>query len=134
MPEELRWNLSVQVVSGPTVAAAGTLRADGYNKLQVIIPARTGGADGTLAVEVSTAGAELLVVKASQFVDVADPTKTLTYDVNDAGAPKQLTAPLMLLGADAIKLLANPVAKITFTNPLEVPITADIVVGGDATT
>ena len=133
MSEELRWSLSVQVVSGPTTAATGTVRADAYSKAQVVIPPRASGADGTIDVTVSSASAELFLLKASQYVDTADATKILQYDVNDAGAPKNLSAPLMLIGSDTIKLLADPVTKITFTNPIEVAITVDIVVGGDAT-
>jgi hypothetical protein len=133
MSEELRWNVSVQVVSGPTVAATGIVRADAYSKTQVVIPPRAGTTDGTIDVSVDTTGAELLVVKASQYVDSADPTIILQYDINDAGAAKNLSAPLVLIGGDAIKLLADPVTKITFTNPIEASITADIVVGGDAT-
>jgi hypothetical protein len=137
MSEELRWNLSLQIVSGPTVAASGTLSVDAYSKSQVVVPARTGGVDGTLDVSVDTSDAELLLIRAGQYVDQADATRILGYAINPEATPPgpsgNLTAPLMLMGADVIELVANPVELVRFTNPIETPITVDIVVGGDVT-
>ena len=137
MSEELRWNLSVQVVSGPTVAASGTLKVDAYEKSQVVVPARTGGADGTLDVEIDTTNAELLLIKAGQYVDATDDTKILQYAVNPGATPAgptgDFTAPLMLMGVDVIKLVADPVELIRFTNPIEATVTIDIILGGDIT-
>ena len=132
MSEEVRWSLSVQAVGGPKIAASGTMAVNVYSKSQVVVPAHDSGTDGSLTVTVNTTGAELLLIVASQYVDAEDATKILQYNVN-GGTDTDITAPLILLGAEAVKLLEDPVTSVKFTNPIEAKIDVDIFVGGDAT-
>lgn len=129
MPEELRWNLSVQAISGPTLTATGMMQPDVYSKLKVVVPAQSDG--GSLQVTLDTSNMTLLVIKASMYVNPANATQILQYDVG--GGAVNLTAPLMLLGATTVGLLNIAGGNITFTNPIDEAITVDIIVAGDAT-
>jgi hypothetical protein len=129
MPEELRWNMSIQIVGGPSIAAKGIIQADVYSKMQVVVPAQSSG--GNLQVSLDTSNLTLIFITASQYVNPDNPAQVLQYDTG--GGAVNLTAPLMLLGATGVGLLGASVSNITFTNPIDEEITVDIVVAGDAT-
>jgi hypothetical protein len=129
MPEELRWNMSIQIVGGPSIAAKGIIQADVYSKMQVVVPAQSSG--GNLQVSLDTSSLTLIFITASQYVNPDNPAQVLQYDTG--GGAVNLTAPLMLLGATGVGLLGASVSNITFTNPIDEEITVDIVVAGDAT-
>jgi hypothetical protein len=133
MPEELRWNLSVQVTGGPTVATRGIMQADVYSKMQVVVPAQSGGTSGSLEVTLDTANLTLLLITANQYFNPDDPTQVLQYNAGSSAV--NLTEPLILLGDTGVDLLGagSSVNNITFTNPMDQAITIDIVTAGDAT-
>ncbi|HCS88849.1 MAG: hypothetical protein N838_32345 [Thiohalocapsa sp. PB-PSB1] len=136
MSEQCNWKFNVQVVGGPMIAASGEQTVDAYSKSQVVVPARTGSTDGQTELTLDTTGASILIVRASRYVDPDNPATRLQYAVTaggTAGTAVNLIGPLILIGEDAIRLLGNPVERLTFTNPTASEITIDTLVGVDAT-
>jgi|GEM_PF-1192174 len=136
MSEQLKWNFTVQVVGGPTLAASGKQVVDAYNKSQVVVPASSNGTAGSIELTLDTTGASILIIRASRYVDPDTPANRLQYAVTVGGTtadPVDLTGPLVLIGESAVRLLGDPVASLTFTNPIASDITIDTLVGVDAT-
>ena len=107
MPESLRWNFSIQVSGGPTIAGNGGVPADvdTYHKASVAVPAN-GGLDVQL---LTGAGGKvsLLVIQPAKASD------KLTFEANGKDVP--LDGPLVLIGSGAASLFGD-VGTIKFKN------------------
>ena len=132
MPESVSWNFTVRVAQGPTVVGADSLEVEAYDKINVSLPPV---AASEVEVNIGLGGVgdpQILVIKASRYSDGEDPpdTKYVTYSAT-AGAdpPYELTAPLVLIGAGATKLLNDNLTNLFFKNPLPEAVTIEILVG-----
>jgi hypothetical protein len=73
MSEKVSWKFNIQVVGGPTLVASGEENVDAYNKSQVVVPAPAAGVNNTVEVNLNSARASHLIVKASHYLDTATP-------------------------------------------------------------
>ena len=131
MPESVSWNFTVRVAQGPTVVGADTLEVQAYDKIS--IPLLPGSVEVEVDIGLGGVGdPQILVIKASKYSDGADPpdTKYVTYSAaSEADPPYDLTAPLVLIGKGATKLLSNNLTNLFFKNPLPEAVTIEILVG-----
>lgn len=130
MPEKINWLLNVQVTEGPKISESKEVQVEAYDKIDVTVPAKAAG-PGTATVDVQPGGAgqvKFLLITSSIYDD------TLTYTV-DGGAANQLDAPLLLIGAGAVKLLGNTQKQFVFSNAIDPAKAASIKIlaGRDAT-
>jgi hypothetical protein len=65
---------------------------------------------------------QLLLISSDEFGE------GLTYKVNGEGNPVKLDAPLLLMGDGAVKLLGEAPKSLSFTNGLNKPATAEILI------
>jgi hypothetical protein len=102
--ENLIWSLTVRADGGPKLTGSGTLQAEAYDKLSVVVPA-----GGDVSVELGPGDADRMTCL---VILPAAPSEDLTYDVN--GTNIALDQPHFLLGG-AVNLTGNP-AVLTLTN------------------
>jgi hypothetical protein len=123
MPETINWSVTFDAVTGPRVAESGTTTVAAYDKLSV----QLAGGDTDIDVDVqpsSTAGdVEILVITASAY-DVG-----LTFSADAGTTVTTLDGPVVLVGAGAVGLLADPPQTLRFTNPDANPVDVAILVG-----
>lgn len=128
---KLNFNVTAQVVDGPkiTVGASGW-EVEAYDRIDSTIPPTAAGEDGTsvqIAPGITPGAVNLLVVYADRY------TPALTYKTTGAGSAVTLDRPLVLWGANAVKLLDSNLEAVTFTNPDNNPNAVHILVARDAT-
>ena len=121
MAEQLIWNLTVRADGGPKLAGSGTMVADAYDKLSVVVPA-----GGDLAVDLGPAAAGRMTCL---VIVPSVPSEDLTYEVD--GTAITLDQPQFLLGG-AVNLTGNP-ASITLSNGAAEDGAVEILIGRDAT-
>jgi hypothetical protein len=130
---KLNFNVTAQVVDGPKfTVGAQNWEVEAYDRVDSDIPPPVPPAtslDTTVQVAPGvTAGAvSLLVVYADKY------TPPLTYKAKAAATPAPLDKPLVLWGANAVKLLEEKLETITFTNSDTTKNTVHILVARDAT-
>ena len=124
MAEIIRWMYSVRAEGGPSAALDGQLSVDGYEKLNVNVPA-------TSAMTV-TLGPGTWADILSLVVSAGDMSGSLTVEP-DGAATVPLDAPIVLLGPGAVALLGTGDAVLTFVNTGAEDILVDIFVARDAT-
>jgi len=120
MSEKANWSFKAQVYGGTYVAQSNDVELGTYVKSSVEVKSGT-----PLEVDF-VAGPGLLVVRTDVY---SVGGKTITYTVNGAGAAKKLDGPLVLIGAENVKLLDPAVTKLTFSNPFPDPITIELLTG-----
>lgn len=129
MPETINWSITFDAVLGPRIAEAGTQAVEAYDKISIHLAALT-----TEAVEVEvqpSSGAgdvRLLVITASSY------EAAVTYSPNgpDDTTAFTLDGPVVLIGAGAVRLLADQPEKLWFANPGDTPVDIEILVGRQA--
>jgi hypothetical protein len=131
MAVKITWSLNVQVASGPKITGTDTLEVDAYDTIEVTVPKKTGGVDGTASAEVQPLTPDkvkLLVITSSVYKD-------LTYAVDGTGGATgvKLDAQQLFVGAGAVGLLGvGGPKKITFTNAGTADALVQIFVGRKA--
>ena len=135
MSQSLSWSLTVAVINGPQFSEAQALTFDAYDKIDVVVPAATGGGNnptpGAATVEVQPGGAgqvQFLLLTSSVY------HAKLTFKV-DGGSAITLDAPLMLGGAGVSALLGPTQKQFAFSNTITpaAPAIVSILVGRKAT-
>ena len=122
MTEKITWTFKMQASGGPTITAANTLNLETYVKTSVTV------SNGTPVAVEFVAAPTLLAVTASKYEDGGD---FVTYQINGAGAAKNLDGPLVFVGAENVQLIDANLASLTFTNPFPDDITIDVFSGKD---
>jgi hypothetical protein len=113
MAEQLKWNLNLQIAHGPSVALAGDLQVDAYDKVSVDIV--HGAAAVTIDVQPGDADEVMfLLIQSSRY------GAGLTYSVNGTGDAITLDQPQFLLGVGAIGLLSAAPQTLEVENNLAV--------------
>ena len=122
MSEQINWTLNVQVVGGPKVSASATVVVDAYDKIEAVVPA-----GGSTTVDVQPGdGAQLLII-------TADSYENLTYEVDGSGTTVTVDGAHVLFGSGAVTLLGNTQNQFVFANGGAADVTAEILVGRNAT-
>ncbi len=129
MPETIQWTISVAVAGGPRKVESHTLPVAVYLKGQVDVAAASNGTPGQATIDAPASGgtARFLYISASRY----DATSPMTYTV-DGGSAITLDGPHLLIGAGAVALLGGANLRIAFSNPLNQPVTVDVLIGRDA--
>jgi hypothetical protein len=123
MPETLNWNLSVNVTGGPQLSGAAALEVEGYDKLDVVLPAD--GKSHTVKIGPGTwDSVSLVLISASQ------PGEQLSYKVGKVDT--RINGTHLLVGTGAVSLLGSGDAKLDFTNGSGADVTLEILVGRKA--
>jgi hypothetical protein len=113
MTERLKWNLNLQMVRGPSVALAGDLSVDAYDKVSVDI--EHGAPAVSIDVQPGDADEVLfLLIQSDRYGE------GLTYRVNGAGDPVVLDQPQFFLGAGAVGVLNAAPQTLEVENNLTV--------------
>ena len=113
MTEQLKWNLNLQMVRGPSIALAGDLSVDAYDKVSVDI--EHGAAAVTVDVQPGDADEVLfLLIQSNRYGE------GLTYRVNGAGDAIVLDQPQFFLGAGAVGVLGATPQTLEVENNLAV--------------
>ncbi len=136
MTHTINWSISVQIAGGPKLSLSKPpLLVEEYVVSQVTVPTGTAEGDAIrVQIQPTVAGdnlATFLLVSADAYEDSAH--NHLQYKVTDAGSPKILAGPLLLIGVDAVKLLSDEAGELFFFNPMDQDAVVDILVGRDAT-
>jgi hypothetical protein len=129
--EKITYAVTVKVVGGPTIPLAGALDVDAYEKLDVTVPARAGGADGTADVAVAPGNLDavrVLIITSS----IEDGKLSFKTSANGA-ADVPVTGPITLIGGGAVSLLGAKPDHLTFTNAAPTAAQVAILVGRKAT-
>ena len=127
MPVSISWTLNVQVVGGPKISAYDTLTVEGYDMMEVVIPANS--TDTIIDVQ-PDGGAQFLLLTASSY-------ENLTYTVDaDPNVPRPRgllwTAHTCLLVPEQSSAWRTQ-KQFAFTNTGAENVTVSILVGRDAT-
>jgi hypothetical protein len=114
--EKLTWNLALQIVGGPVIAAGDSLEIAGYDKHRLII------ADGASGV------ANIGDADGVQFVALvpATPHEDLTYKVGTANIP--LDRAQVFAGAGAVSFIEDAFPEFTFKNDTGEEAVIDVLV------
>jgi hypothetical protein len=126
MAEKIKWAVHLDVAAGPKLSASDVLEVEAYDKVAVTLEAGAEDVD----VELQPGGAgqvTLLMIRASKY----DPDITFSADGGTTTVP--LDAPLVLIGAGAVGLLAEAPQLLQWGNDTGDPVRIDILIGRDAT-
>lgn len=111
MPEQLKWNLDLQIVHGPKLSLAGDLDIEAYDKVSADII--NNAAAVTIDVQPGDAGeVRFLLVRSDRYGE------GLTYKVNGTGAPVTLDQPQFFLGTGAVGVLDTAPKTLEVENKL----------------
>ncbi|MGP8330466.1 MAG: hypothetical protein ACT6FF_09155 [Methanosarcinaceae archaeon] len=123
MSTKIKWMLDVQVENGPKISVVQQEDVEAYDKIEVNIPAKNGGA-GSATVEVQPGGAgqvKLLLIKSSQY------SSDLTFTVNDQqGIVVKLDRLQFFVGEGELDLLGAPPQKLIFSNNIDALVAVDV--------
>lgn len=126
MVETINWAVNIDVSAGPKLTASGASELEAYDKVGITLEA--GAADVDVELQPGGAGqVTLLMIKASVY-DAA-----ITYSPDGGTTEIPLDAPLVLIGAGAVGLLAAAPQELQFDNGTGDPVQIEIFVGRDAT-
>jgi len=126
MAETINWAVHVDVSAGPTLSASGASTLQAYDKIGITLEAGAADVDVELQPGDDAGQVLLLVITASAY------DEDLTYSP-DAGATEiPLDAPLALIGAGAVSLLAATPQELQFDNGTEAAVEVQILVGRNA--
>ena len=121
MSETIKWNFVIQVLQGPSVSAAATIKdVDAYDKFDISIADTV-----TQTVNLVPADSISLLV-----INPKTPDKDLSYDLS--GSPVALDGPHVLIGSGAVSLLGGA-TSLDFTNNTGADAVIEILVGRDST-
>jgi hypothetical protein len=124
--EKIKWSTTFDVALGPRIMESGSTETGAYDKLHLELAGNDVDIDTAIQPSGNPGDVKLLVLRASKY-DVG-----VTYSA-DAGATKRvLDGPVVLIGAGAVSLLADPPKTLRFTNPDANPVSIDILVGRKA--
>jgi hypothetical protein len=126
MPETINWSVTFDAVLGPRVAGSGTQVLDAYDKLSVELAAGAANVDVDTQPSATAGEVKLMVVTAGRY-DVG-----VTISADSGTTTALLDGPLVLIGAGAVSLLADPPQTLQFDNPHTDPVEVDILVGRQA--
>src|SRR5215470_10859704 len=98
MAEQIGWMFKIQATSGPTITASDTIRLETYVKSSVTV-----SKDHPVTVAF-VASPSVLAVISSTYTDGTD---YVTYQINGAGAAIKLDGPLVFVGAENVKRVAD---------------------------
>jgi hypothetical protein len=130
MPEQIQLTLQAQASGGPQLTVGQLLQVDAYDKIQVTINAKTGGAATVRKVKVLPAATKvrLLMITASSY------SPALSYKGSGTGNPAiNLDGPLLLVGAGAAGAYNAGLEEIEFTNNEAAAYEVEILIGRDTT-
>ena len=126
MSETINWSVTFDAVLGPRVAAHGTQVLGAYDKLSIQLEAGATDVDVEIQPSGTSGDVRLLVVTAGLY-DVG-----ITYSADTGTTTAELDGPLVLIGAGAVSLLADPPQALRLANPHTDPVAVDILVGRQA--
>lgn len=127
MPHTINWTTSLQVPNGPRLAESGAVGVEAYDRISVVVEA--GDLEVDVEVQPSAADGQVTVVALSASSYGGD----LTYSPDGGTTAFALEAPVALVGAGAVALLAAAPQQLRLANGGDDPVTVDILVGRDAT-
>lgn len=125
MPETLNWSFGVDITDGPRLSGSDTLTVGAYDKLNVTVPAGSTDTDVQLQPAETSGKVSVVVVRAS----AADPQVTLSAD--EGSTAFALDGPVVLIGAGAVRMLADPPTTLRLTNGTAEDVVVDVLVGRD---
>jgi hypothetical protein len=99
---------SLIVTGGPTVSATDHFDAEGFEKIEALIPM------GSVATTVNIQPSALAQLQA--IIMIAERYEDLTFEVDAEAVTKTLDGPLMLIGSGNIGMLGATVNDLIFTN------------------
>ena len=111
MNEQLKWNINLQVIHGPTLSLAGDLSIDAYDKISVDVVHDAPAV--TIDVQPGDAGEVLFLLIRSDRYGAG-----LTYKVNGAGAAVVIDQPQFFLGTGAMSLFSDAPKTLEVENKL----------------
>lgn len=126
MSESISLKISVQVVGGPKIEAAKTLKVEAYEKITLAVPN-----DSTdVQVELQPGGVgvvKLIMITSDAYGD------QLTYSPDSGTTTIGLDQPHLFIGVGGVGVLGSPKTLI-FNNALSTPTSAkiELLVGRDA--
>lgn len=126
MPESIAWSTSFAVLLGPRVVQSGALAVDAYDKLSVHLDAGAAAVDVDVQPAATAGDVQLLVIAADSY------DAGVTYSADAGATSAVLDGLLVLIGAGAVSLLADPPQTLQFANPSGDPVSVDILVGRSA--
>ena len=131
MSKKIRWSLDVGVVGGPAIAASNTIEVDACDDVDV--PAVENGKTVKAQVQPGDLGrVKFIVVHTESYEN--PPTVKVTDSPMEA---IELTAPLVLIGEEAVGLLGASPQSLDITNTTSReesdPINVRVIVGRDVT-
>ena len=123
MAETISWSVNFDAMLGPKIAVAGAQTLGAYDKISIQLAAAAADVDVDVQPSATSGDVRLLVITASSY----DAEVTVSAD---AGATDfTMDGPLVLIGAGAVGLLADPPQTLRFSNPDTAPVDIDILVG-----
>lgn len=123
MPESISWSVTFDALLGPRIAAAGTQVVSAYDKINLQLAAGATAVDVDVQPSATAGDVELLVITASSY------EAAVTYSVDAGTTTVVLDGPVVLIGAGAVSLLADPPQSLQLANPDTDPVDVDILVG-----
>ena len=126
MAETINWSVNFDAVLGPRIAASGTQTVDAYDKVSVRLEAGATDVDVDVQPSATAGDVLLLVITASSY------EAQVTFSADAGTTMFTLDGPVVLVGAGAVTLLADPPQTLRFANPDAQPADIDILVGRQA--
>src|SRR5262245_43437101 len=124
--EKINYSCTLQVKAGPSIPIAGTLDVDGYEKLDITVPAAVGNTAGSADVAVAPgalSAVKLLIITASTY------DGSVRFQTSGGANAIALDGPVTLIGSAAVGLLGSPLDTLTLTNTAASPATVQILAG-----
>jgi hypothetical protein len=126
MSEKISWSVFIDVSAGPKLAAKDLLEVEAYDKIAVRLEA--GATDVDVEIQPGGAGQVSLLMIKSSIYDAG-----LTYSPDGGATTIPLDAPLVLIGAGAVSLLADAPQVLRWSNETAEVAQIEVFVGRDAT-
>jgi hypothetical protein len=126
MTETINWSVTFDAVLGPRIAASGTQTIDAYDKVSIQLDAEAVDVDVDVQPSTTAGEVQLLVITASSY------EAEVTFSADAGTSEFTLDGPVVLIGAGAVGLLAEPPQSLRFANPDTDPVDIDVLVGRQA--
>ncbi|NIM94490.1 MAG: hypothetical protein GTO18_12380 [Anaerolineales bacterium] len=134
MSPNISCSVAVDIVGGPELSITQNIAVDAYDRIDAVVPATTPGVGGAA----STPGKAKLEVQPGgtgqvQFLLITSSVydSDLTFKVDGEPADpdnRVLDAPLFLMGAGTVSMLASTQKNFEFSNDITPPTAASIVI------
>lgn len=132
MSTTMKSTIKVEIEGAGTLSAIHSIDVHAFDKIEISVPAESGGTPGSAVVDVQPGGAgrvKLLLITASQY---SNESKELSYSVTGGTSDILLDAPQLLVGDGALKLLGTTQNVFTFSNEFSSATKVQILTGRNA--